>query len=101
MSATRCNLSHCAWREANDGGLRFEPVDPWAWLLRVPELRVRVAAAGRKGLGVFARQAAGPGRWVCAYQGELLNLTQLLDRYAGGEKPEYVYRLSSTLSVDA
>ena len=45
-------------------------------------------------------QTAGPGRWVCSYAGELLNLSQLLTRYAAS-KPTYVYRLSGSLSIDA
>ena len=43
-------------------------------------------------------QTAGPGRWVCSYAGELLNLSQLLTRYAAS-KPTYVYRLSGSLST--
>jgi hypothetical protein len=96
--STHCNQSHCAWRSAT--GLTVEPVDPWAWRLGVPELRVELKSAGSKGLGVFAAQAAGPGRWVCGYNGEVLNLTALLDRYAN-ERPSYVYRLSASLSIDA
>jgi SET domain-containing protein len=37
---------------------------------------------------------------VCAYEGERLSLSQLLERYAS-ETPVYVYRLSATWSIDA
>ncbi|KAL1506954.1 hypothetical protein AB1Y20_007818 [Prymnesium parvum] len=95
---TRCNWSHCAWRDATR--LHVEPLDPWAWRPDVPDLRVRVAPSPLKGLGVFADQPCGPGRHVGRYVGELLNLTQLLDRYAA-EPPVYVYRLSASWSIDA
>ena len=97
-AGTHCNLSHCGWYTAT--GLQLAVVDPLAWRTRLRELRVTVQPAGRKGLGVFAAQTAGPGRWVCSYGGELLNLSQLLTRYAAST-PTYVYRLSSTLSIDA
>ena len=41
-----------------------------------------------------------PGRYVCSYVGEVLSLSQLLERYAT-EPPVYVFRLSSTTSIDA
>mmetsp|Transcript_70733 Transcript_70733/g.157339 ORF Transcript_70733/g.157339 Transcript_70733/m.157339 type:complete len:165 (-) Transcript_70733:374-868(-) len=94
---TRCNLTHCAWREMD--GLRIETVDPRAWRRGHP-LRVTIQPAGDKGLGVYAAEAASPGRWVCAYEGERLSLSQLLERYAS-ETPVYVYRLSATWSIDA
>ena len=96
--STRCNLTHCAWREA--GSLRVEPVDPLAWRRSARELRVNVTPAGCKGLGVFAAQAAGPGRWVTSYVGEVLNISQLLVRYAR-EEPVFVFRLTQSLSIDA
>jgi len=98
---THCNMSHCAWWDALQAAVRFEPVDPLAWQKRgTPELAVAVRAAGAKGLGVFAKQDAGPGRWVCEYVGETLSLSQLLARYRL-EPPVYVYRLSATRSIDA
>ncbi|KAL3897678.1 MAG: hypothetical protein SGPRY_013002 [Prymnesium sp.] len=98
--STLCNLSHCAWHDGSS--FRIHPVDTRAWTLRVPELRVSVAPAASKGLGVFAAQSAGPGRFVCHYEGEVLNLTQLLDRYGNAsEPPEYVFRWSASWSIDA
>ncbi len=97
-AGTRCNLTHCGWWA--DATLRLAPVDALAWRRNVRELRVSVEPAGRKGLGVYAAQPAGPGRWVGPYMGELLNLSQLLTRYARAT-PTYVYRLSHSLSVDA
>ena len=58
---TRCNLTHCAWREMD--GLRIDTVDPRAWRRGHP-LRVTIQPAGDKGLGVYAAEAASPGRWV-------------------------------------
>ena len=98
-AGTRCNLTHCGWHSST-GGLELALVDPLAWRTRLRELRVTVQPAGRKGLGVFSAQTARPGRWVCSYAGELLNLSQLLTRYAT-ETPTYVYRLSSSFSIDA
>ena len=72
-AGTRCNLSHCGWYSAS--GLQLARADPLAWSTRVRELRVTVQPAGPKGLGVFAAQSAGPGRWVCSYAGELLSLS--------------------------
>ena len=72
-AGTRCNLSHCGWYSAS--GLQLARADPLAWSTRVRELRVTVQPAGPKGLGVFAAQSAGPGRWVCSYAGELLKLS--------------------------
>lgn len=98
-TGTRCNLTHCGW--VAGGEPRLAVVDPLAWRRNVRELRVRTAAAGPcKGLGVFATQSAGPGRFVAEYVGELLNLSQLLTRYAG-EEPVYVYKLDRSFSIDA
>ena len=73
-AGTRCNLSHCGWYRAS--GLQLARADPLAWSTRVRELRVTVQPADPKGLGVFAAQTAGPGRWVCSYAGELLKLSR-------------------------
>jgi len=103
---TRCNASHCAWRDAlclPKGetplavacGNTLERVDVFAWRRDVPELRVRVGlAGGDKGLGVFAAQSAGPGRWVCSYVGEFLELIEVAARYSSS-LPVYVYSLGS------
>lgn len=99
-SGTRCNLTHCAW--VVDAAAHVVPADPLAWRRNVRELRVSTGPAGPcKGLGVFARQAAGPGRFVAEYVGELLNLNQLLVRYAGDDDPVYVYKLNGSFSIDA
>ena len=99
-TGTRCNLTHCGW--VAGAAPRLVPVDPLAWRRNVRELRVRTGSAGPcKGQGVFATQAAGPGRFVAEYVGELLNLSQLLTRYAGAPDPVYVYKLNRSFSIDA
>lgn len=66
----------------------------------MPELRVRVKPAGSKGLGVFAKQYGGPGRYVGRYVGECLNMKELISRYRN-EQPKYVYRLNTSHAIDA
>ena len=98
-SGTRCNHSHCGWYDR--GTLCFAHVDPLAWRNPgVRELEVTVAPASGKGLGVFASQYAGPGRFVGTYKGEMLDVHALLKRYLH-EKPRFVYRLSPTHGIDA
>lgn len=91
---TRCNDSHCAWRGA-DARILYAPLDPLAWRRNgVRELQTKVALADDgKGRGVFARQRAGPGRWVCSYAGTYFGPRALLRRYQAGDVPVYAYRL--------
>lgn len=99
-AGTRCNITHCGWY-AQSGQLQYAHADPLAWRREgVRELRVTVASAGRKGLGVFAAQPAGPGRFVGDYEGEILTLRELRARYVN-DTPVYVYRLSKRRSIDA
>jgi hypothetical protein len=107
---THCNASHCAWRDAqclsagshaagvtcgSSPGVRLGRVDPHAWRRDVQELRVKVKYASQgKGLGVFAAQRAGPGRWICSYHGDFLELSEAHERYFSSV-PVYVYSLGS------
>ena len=64
------------------------------------ELRVSVAPAGGKGLGVFAEEDAAVERWVGRYRGTLVTRDETARRY-GGREPEYLFRLDDDLFLDA
>ena len=68
-------------------------------------LRDRGIASSRRtswataGLGVFAAEAACSGRWVCAYEGELITTAESSARYANSE-PAYLLQLNEELLID-
>ena len=51
------------------------------------------------GLGAFASETVAAGCWICSYQGEVLTLLQVAQKYSAAS-PEYLFELSPTRFFD-
>lgn len=63
-------------------------------------LALDVRPAGPKGLGAYAPAAIEAGAFVCDYEGELLTLQQVEERY-GYEAPQYLLGVEGGAFLDA
>ena len=63
-------------------------------------LLLDVRAAGPKGLGAFAPAPIAEGAHVCDYEGELLSLQQVEDRY-GYTPPDFLLGIGDDAFLDA
>jgi len=61
---------------------------------------MRVAAAGDKGMGVYAETAAKAGTFVCQYVGTPVTLLQTAQRYVDSD-PDYLFQINPDLYLDA